>query len=317
MKILNLFAQTILIFSALLCCNAQSLQSLSYIQELKDKKRDNENYEKVQNIEREIQYNNGRTLDVYYDINNNNESKPVYIFIYGGNWVSGDNIKFTNFGSLLEKNGYVAVLPNYILFPKGSFEDMVDDIYKAVLWTSKNIEKYGGDPNRISIAAYSAGAHLTALTLIKSVLGKNNKSTILEPLPELEKVILLNGPYDFEDYSVVRKMFGKNTNNSSIDGIIKLFFQSKDISPIDILKPIPDNSLNSLGAKKFVFFYTSLDDKIEKNSAVKFIKQMNRVYPDVDISYVYKDGYKHTTLTNGVRASSAEEENVFMSLVDL
>ncbi|ORX79842.1 alpha/beta-hydrolase [Anaeromyces robustus] len=300
--------QTLLILSTLLFCNA------GFIQELKDDKRDIENYLNVQHIERDIQYNGDRALDVYYD-QESTELKPVYIFLYGGAWHSGSKVKFTNFGSLLDKNGYVAVLPDYILFPYGGFEDMVDDIYHAIRWTFENIERYGGDPNRISISAYSAGSHLTALTLLKSLLGYTNKKIDLEPFPQLEKVVLLNGPYDFDDYSNVAKFFGKE-NNSLIERLVKIIFKTPNVSPTDLLRPIPDDSLDSFGVKKFVFFYTSEDNQVKESSALNFMKQMKRVCPTVEIDYVYKEGYEHTTLTRGVRAGTEEQENLYLSLIN-
>ncbi|ORX57271.1 alpha/beta-hydrolase [Piromyces finnis] len=315
------FFTLILALSVLLSCNAFSLSSSSssssnIISELKDQKRDNKNYESFQNIERDIIFNNERKLDVYYDKIDTENLKPVYIFIYGGAWYSGSKVKFTKFGQLLEENGYVAVLPNYILFPNGGFEDMVDDIYNAIQWTFKNIRQYGGNPERISISGFSAGSHLTALTIFKSLLSYTNKNSILEPLPMLEKVVLLNGPYDFDDYSNVIKIFG-NSENSIVEKLVKLIFQSKDVSPTDLLKPFADNSLSSLGARKYVFFYTSLDEQVQESSALNLIEQMKRVSPEVNINYVYKEGYEHTTLTRGVRAGSPEQEDVYLSLVNL
>ncbi|KAG4107691.1 alpha/beta-hydrolase [Neocallimastix lanati (nom. inval.)] len=326
---------TILAFllSALLLCNAFSLSGLSnssgslsnsisnslnnYINELKDKKRDLENYLSYKNIDRDIKFNCKRALDVYYDKENTSELKPVVIFIYGGSWYSGDKVKFTKFGSLLESNGYVAVLPNYILFPYGGFEDMVEDIYKSIQWTFKNIKKYGGDPERISIAAYSAGSHLTALTLLKSVFSMENNGEELAPFETLEKVVLLNGPYDFDDFSVKFLGSDPDIDNSLIEKLAKIVFRTPNVSPTDILKAYPDGSVTSLGAKKFVFFYTSLDQQVTESSANNFMAQMKRVYPEVDIEYVYKEGYEHTTVTRGVRAGQKEEEDVFMSLVNL
>jgi len=331
MKCLTIFT---FLLSALLLCNAFSLSGLSssssssssgrissrisnYINELKDKKRDLENYLGYENIERDIKFNGKRALDVYYDKENTSELKPVYIFIYGGSWYSGDKVKFNKFGSLLESNGYVAVLPNYILFPYGGFEDMVEDIYKSIQWTFENIKKYGGDPKRVSIAAYSAGSHLTALTLLKSVFSMSNNDEELEPLPTLEKAVLLNGPYDFDDFSV--KFLGSDPeiDNSILEKLAKIVFRTPDVSPTDILKDHADDSVTNLGAKKFVFFYTSLDQQVQESSANHFMAQMKRVYPEVDIEYVYKEGYEHTTVTRGVRAGQKEEEDVFMSLVNL
>ncbi|OUM67234.1 hypothetical protein PIROE2DRAFT_5396 [Piromyces sp. E2] len=308
------FLKVLLLLNVLFFCNASIT---SFFSELKDARRDNKNYMENENIIRDIKFNKDRTLDVYYDKKHTSELKPVFIFLYGGGWYSGSKIKFTNFGSLLEENDYVAVLPNYVLFPVGSFEDMVDDVYKAIKWTFNNIKKYGGNPKNVNIAAYSAGSHLTALTLLKPLLGYANKNKFLEPLPTLEKVVLLNGPYDFDDYSVIRNVVGKETENSLVENIAKVIFRSKDISPTDLLKPYPDNSIDRLGAKKFIFFYTSKDNQVKESSAINFMKQLRRVNPKVNIQYIYKEGYEHTTLTRGVRAGQEEQENVFLNLLIL
>jgi len=190
---------------------------------------------------------------------------------------------------------------------------MVDDIFHAIQWTFSNIQRFGGDPNRVSIAAYSAGAHLTTLTLFKTLLNYQNKNVYLPRFPTLEKLVLLNGPYDFDDFST----FFKDDNNSIIERLAKHVFNTDNVSPTDFLKPFPNNSLSTLGAKKFVFFYTSNDTKVKESSALNLMDQMRRICPSVNIQYVYKEGYEHTTLTRGVRAGSAEEENVFMNLVRL
>ncbi|OUM67388.1 hypothetical protein PIROE2DRAFT_5133 [Piromyces sp. E2] len=340
MKFLTLFTSVLLILSVLHSCEAFSLRISSikqlfnqkiksipvptpiknYINEKEDDVRDNKNYHNEINIERDILYNGNRKLDVYYNklnIISKKKLKPVYIFIYGGSWYSGSKVKFTKFGSLLEENDYIAVLPDYVLFPHGGFDDMVDDIFRAIQWTFSNIQRYGGDPNRVSIAAYSAGAHLTTLTLFKSLLAYPNNKINLPRFPLLEKVVLLNGPYDFDDYSVINKFLGKEMENSIVENIAKVIFKSKNISPTDLFKSFPNNSLSSLGAKKFVFFYTSNDTQVKESSALHLMDQMKRVCPKVNIQYVYKQGYEHTTLTRGVRAGSVKEENVFMSLVHL
>eukprot|EP00833_Pecoramyces_ruminatium_P000100 jgi/Orpsp1_1/1174132/evm.model.c7180000049030.2 len=287
--------------------------SSSGIQELKDKRRDNKNYSSFKNIERNIKFNGERALDVYYDKKTTSELKPVFIFFYGGAWISGDKVKFTKFGSLLETNGYVAVLPNYVLFPKGHLEDMVDDVYKSIQWTFENIKKYGGDPKRVSLAGFSAGSHLTVLTLFKSLFSMENKNKDLTPFPTFEKIVLLNGPYDFDDFS--NQLYNvEGVNNTLIERLVKLLFKSPDVSPTDILKSYDDKSLTTLGAKKFIFFYTSKDKEVKESSALNLIYQMKRICPKINIDYVYKEGYEHTTLTRGVRAGKEEEEEVFMSL---
>jgi arylformamidase len=62
------------------------------------------------------------------------------------------------------------VVPNYALCP-GTDEHPVTlphialQMVKALVWTWRNIDQYGGDPSRITVAGHSAGGHLAALML--------------------------------------------------------------------------------------------------------------------------------------------------------
>ena len=95
--------------------------------------------------------------------------KPVVIMIHGGGWRTGDK---ANLGMTQYKvphfvgNGYVYVSINYRLSvrpedPKHPAH--VQDCAKAIAWVHANIDKYGGDPDRIFLMGHSAGAHLAAL----------------------------------------------------------------------------------------------------------------------------------------------------------
>jgi len=169
-------------------------------------------YNSYENIEKNIVFNKNELLDVYYDKKNTNTKKPVVIFIYGGSWVTGNKIKYTKFGILLEKSGYVGVIPNYTLFPQGTVEDMVDDVYHAIQWTYQNIEKYGGDPEQIILTAHSAGSHLAALTIVKASLHLTNNGSPLSSLPPLKKAVLMNGPYKLNE-EVIFHSVGKSVGN--------------------------------------------------------------------------------------------------------
>jgi acetyl esterase/lipase len=39
----------------------------------------------------------------------------------------------------------------------------VDDAAAAAAWVMKNIERYGGDPNKIYLAGHSAGGYLVSM----------------------------------------------------------------------------------------------------------------------------------------------------------
>ncbi|ORX78623.1 alpha/beta-hydrolase [Anaeromyces robustus] len=282
-------------------CNANFLTDK--IEALGDLKNDYENYIKVTNIERNIQFNPSRTLDVYYNKDEiNYELKPVVIHIFGGTWTKGNKFKFTNIGSLLEENDYVAVLPNYGLFPFAVLEDMIYDVYTAIQWTFENIQKYGGDPKRVTLIGHSAGAHLISLTLFKSYNYMENNGKTLSPLPYFEKVVLLAGPYDIDDIEVAKMDYNDDAedyDNGILENTLKLLFRTNIISPYDIVKSMPDNYVkDSFNVKKFILYYTSNDTKVPESSALKLIDQLKRVCPTIDINYVYKENFGHSDIVN-------------------
>ena len=77
------------------------------------------------------------------------ERLPVVIFWYGGAWTEGtkDNYRFV--GTALAESGFVAVLPDYRLYPTASFPAFVEDGARAVAWVERHAETFGGDHTRI------------------------------------------------------------------------------------------------------------------------------------------------------------------------
>jgi len=260
-------------------------------------------------------------LDVYYDESDTNNLKPVVIFIHGGAWIVGDKIKYSKIGTLLVEEGYIGVLPNYILFPFGSFEDMVDDVYKAVEWTYNNIEKYGGDKSKIILSGHSAGAHLAALTTIKSTLKLENQDEDLEPLPELSKLVLFNGPFDFDDYDSITNFFTQSgeVDHGIAEKLISKIFRSKDIGPTDILRRIKEKSIANLGVSKVNVFYADQDKLVPEKSANNFIAQIRRVCPKTAINYIFNqgNGFEHSTLIYGARTDDKEKQKLFMNVIEM
>lgn len=105
----------------------------------------------------------------------NNRLKPIYIFVHGGNWNSGNKKLYSYFGSRMARKGIVTVIPDYPKSPKAGYEEMAEDIAAAVKWVKNNITAYGGDSNRIFISGHSAGGHLAALISIKPDYFKKEK----------------------------------------------------------------------------------------------------------------------------------------------
>lgn len=96
-------------------------------------------------------------LDLIYP--NDLKKFPTVVCLYGGGLTSGS--KF--FPEEFLFKGFAIVAPNYRKSPKYKYPTYIEDAAAALAWTFKNIEKYGGDPNKIILAGYSAGAYLALM----------------------------------------------------------------------------------------------------------------------------------------------------------
>jgi dipeptidyl aminopeptidase/acylaminoacyl peptidase len=103
------------------------------------------------------------------------ELKNVLIFIHGGNWNSGNKSLYSYLGSRMARKNVITVIIDYPLSPKANYHQMATSAVTAVQWVQHNIDRYGGDPNRIFVSGHSAGGHLAALiTLQKEYFNKLN-----------------------------------------------------------------------------------------------------------------------------------------------
>jgi acetyl esterase/lipase len=93
-------------------------------------------------------------------------ARPVVIFLHGGGWRSGSKGAYKFVADALTSRGYVAVLPEYRLFPEVRFPQYVTDAAQAVVWTQQHAKEIGGDPRRIFVMGHSAGAHIGALVVL-------------------------------------------------------------------------------------------------------------------------------------------------------
>lgn len=119
---------------------------------------------------------------------------PVIVFFYGGNWQNGDREMYRFIGASLAARGYVAVIPDYRVYPEVRFSGFMQDGAQAVAWTRKSIRSFGGDPNAMFLMGHSAGAHIAAmLTLDERWLAK----TGLHSRRDIAGLIGIAGPYDF------------------------------------------------------------------------------------------------------------------------
>lgn len=132
-------------------------------------------------------------LDIYVPLKDDTKPKPVVVFYYGGAWDSGSKQDYLFVAEALTSRGFVAVVPDYRIYPEVKFPDFVDDAANAFVWTKRNIARFGGDPDQLFVMGHSAGAHLAAmLTYDASYLARAGGSS-----RDIAGMIGLAGPYDF------------------------------------------------------------------------------------------------------------------------
>lgn len=111
---------------------------------------------------------------------------PVLVYFYGGGFVAGDGSEKRYDGASLASNGIITVTVNYRLgvfgflaLPALAEESpqhaagnygLLDQV-AALRWVKANIARFGGDPNRVTIAGESAGS-ISVSTLMASPLAR-------------------------------------------------------------------------------------------------------------------------------------------------
>src|SRR3569623_1059365 len=81
------------------------------------------------------------------------------MFIYGGSWKQGQRQDYQFVGRALAANGFIAVIPDYRLYPEVTYPAFLEDLANATKWIQDNIGTYRGDTSRFFIAGHSDGAY--------------------------------------------------------------------------------------------------------------------------------------------------------------
>lgn len=110
-------------------------------------------------------------LDIYSP--NVSSSLPVMFYIHGGGYELGSSITYP--GDILSLQGVVVVVIQYRLGPFGFFTTgdsaapgnygMLDQV-EALKWVNENIEKFGGNANKVTIFGASAGGLSVSLQVL-------------------------------------------------------------------------------------------------------------------------------------------------------
>lgn len=144
---------------------------------------------------------------------------PIIVFWYGGSFERGRKSQYRFVGAALAEAGYVAVLPDYRLYPEVRFPAFVDDGAQAVAWVASHAAEIGGDGSRIYLAGHSAGAHIAGMlaydadrlarvgvraSTVRGFIGLSGPYA-LDPNSDALRAIFA-APYGFDDWQPARRV---------------------------------------------------------------------------------------------------------------
>lgn len=172
-------------------------------------------------------------LDLYYPEDSTDYTTVVWF--HGGGITSGE--KFVP--EKLKEQNIAVVAVNYRLSPKVKCPVYIEDAAAAVAWTFKNIEKYGGDKDKIVVSGHSAGGYLT------SMIGLD-KHYLAEYDIDADDIALL---VPFSGHTVthftVRTERGIPGTQAIVDEFAPLYFVKADTPPLVLITG--DRELEMLG----------------------------------------------------------------------
>ena len=107
------------------------------------------------------------TMDIYTP-KSGQEPYPVLMIFHGGGWLVNNKSIMTQASEYIATNAeFVVCNINYRLLTDQentvTIDQIVEDVFGAVLWVQENIGRYQGDPTRIAVTGDSAGGHLSAM----------------------------------------------------------------------------------------------------------------------------------------------------------
>lgn len=155
------------------------------------------------------------SMATHIPIPNSTQSECPVIILICASWNSGNKATCLPVACNLQSQGYVVVVPDITLYPRGKIAEMVSDVQQVIFWAHTNIRQFRGDPSQIYLMGHSAGALIATLTVVHDacaslgVLPQNNtsvqipvwdNSTRRTSLPRVAGLILFSGAYDITYY---------------------------------------------------------------------------------------------------------------------
>jgi arylformamidase len=93
---------------------------------------------------------------------------PIHIHIHGGAWRQRPAAEYAFPAEMLMNAGAHYVVPDFISVDEanGDLMPMIAHVRRAIAWTVRNAQNFGGDAERVYLSGFSSGAHLAGVALL-------------------------------------------------------------------------------------------------------------------------------------------------------
>lgn len=93
------------------------------------------------------------------------EPGPVLVFIHGGYWQMQAKERFSFLAAGPLAHGVHVAMSGYTLAPDATLAQIAAEVRASISWVRQHAPALGGDADRIVVSGWSAGGHLTAMSM--------------------------------------------------------------------------------------------------------------------------------------------------------
>ncbi|XP_062150511.1 isoprenylcysteine alpha-carbonyl methylesterase ICME-like [Alnus glutinosa] len=232
-------------------------------------------------------------LDLYLP-ENNDELKPVVIFVTGGAWIIGYKAWGSLLGKQLAERDIIVACLDYRNFPQGTISDMIKDSSQGISFVCNHIAEYGGDPNRIYLMGQSAGAHISACALVEQAIKESESGkgeSISWSVSQLKAYFGLSGGYNL--LNLVDHLHKRGLYSSIFLSIMEGEQSLQRFSPeVMIQDPSIRDAVSHL--PPITLFHGTSDYSIPSDASKTFADALQRA--GAQVTLILFEGKTHTDL---------------------